>query len=343
MKYRRPTAIDLFAGCGGLTLGLKQAGFDVLAAIEIDEIAAKTYSMNHPEVEMWEDDIRDVHPLEMMEDLKLKEFNLDLLAGCPPCQGFSSLTTLNGKFEVDDERNDLVLEFLRYVEFLLPKTVMLENVPKLAEDKRFDLLCKRLKKLDYYVKWDILNAADYGVPQRRRRLILMASQLGKLQFAPKSRKRRTVRDAIRSLPRPGRSGDTIHDFPEYRSKRIRNLIKQISKNGGSRAELGISKQLECHKRCRGFEDIYGRMAWDKVAPTITSGCCNPSKGRYLHPTCNRGITMREAALLQSFPLKYHFCDARGKSHVAEMIGNALPPTFVRSHARIIYERLIGNI
>lgn len=334
----RPTAIDLFAGCGGLTLGLKQAGFDVLAAIEIDEIAAKTYSMNHPEVEMWEDDIRDVHPVDMMDELHLGEFELDLLAGCPPCQGFSSISTLNGHRRIDDARNDLVLLFSQYVEYLMPKIVMMENVPGLADDERFTRVCRTLKKRGYRCKWDVLNAADYGVPQRRRRLILIASLLGEPQFAPQSPDRITVRDAIGALPAPGRSGDPIHDFPENRTARVQKYIAQIRKNGGSRTELGRRKQLPCHKKCNGFKDIYGRMAWDEVSPTITSGCFNPSKGRFLHPTCNRAITMREAALLQSFPPDYVFSTERGKTHVASMIGNALPPEFVKRHAKQILIR-----
>lgn len=338
----RPTAIDLFAGCGGLTLGLKQAGFDVLAAIEIDEIAAKTYLMNHPEVEMWEDDIRDVHPADMMDELRLGEFELDLLAGCPPCQGFSSITTLNGKHQIDDDRNDLVLQFLLYVQHLWPKAVMLENVPGLAQDARFDRLCSGLRRLGYHVKWDVLNAADYGVPQRRRRLILIASLLGTPAFATPSGKRRTVRNAISKLPPPGKSGDPVHDFPENRTDHVRRYIKQIRKNGGSRMELGKRKQLPCHQDCNGFKDIYGRMAWDDVSPTITSGCFNPSKGRFLHPTRNRAITMREAALLQSFPLKYVFATDRGKTHVAEMIGNALPPPFIRAHAVTIKQHMNSN-
>lgn len=330
-------AIDLFSGCGGMTLGLKQAGFDVVGAIEIEEIAARTYEWNHPEVELWLDDIRSVHPTEMMDELGLWEFELDLLAGCPPCQGFSSITTLNGKRRVDDERNDLVLQFLKYVEHFLPKAVMMENVPGLANDNRFLRLRKRLVGLGYQVWWDILNVADYGVPQRRRRLILLASFFQPIEPARKSSKRRTVRDAISDLAHAGQSGDPLHDFPENRSNRIRAHIARIRKDGGSRTELDRRAQLQCHRDCNGFKDIYGRMAWDKVAPTITSGCFNPSKGRFLHPEYDRAITMREAALLQSFPRNYNFICDRGKTRVAEMIGNALPPEFVRIHAKAVHK------
>lgn len=314
-------------------MGLKQAGFDVVGAIEIDEVAARTYELNHPEVELWMDDIRCVHPAEMMDDLRLQEYDLDLLAGCPPCQGFSSITTLNGSREVEDDRNDLVLQFFLFVEHLLPKTVMLENVPGLARDSRFKHLCDGLRRIGYELNWDCLDAAKYGVPQRRRRLILLGSLLGPIEFAAPSRVQHTVRNAIGGLPRAGKSGDQLHDFPENRTDRIRQHIRRIRRDGGSRTELAQCHQLKCHRNCNGFKDIYGRMAWDEVAPTITAGCFNPSKGRFLHPTCDRAITMREAALLQSFPRNYKFACNRGKTHVAGMIGNALPPAFVRAHAR----------
>lgn len=333
------TAIDLFSGCGGMTLGLKQAGFDVIGAVEIDETAARTYELNHPEVELWCDDIREVHPVDMMDEFALSEFDLDLLAGCPPCQGFSSITTLNGSRRIDDARNDLVLQFLTYVEHLLPKAIMLENVPGLARDNRFLRLCDHLTSLGYHLRWDILNAADYGVPQRRRRLILLASLIGPIELAPQSDRRRTVRDAIGALGPAGRSGDPLHDFPERRTERIKAHIARIRKDGGSRTELHAEEQLQCHRDCSGFNDIYGRMAWDDVAPTITSGCFNPSKGRFLHPEHNRAITMREAALIQSFPRTYKFVTDHGKTRVAQMIGNALPPAFVRIHAEVVHRAL----
>jgi DNA (cytosine-5)-methyltransferase 1 len=124
---------------------------------------------------------------------------------------------------------------------------------------------------------------------------------------------------------------------EKRSDKVKEIIRLIPKNGGSRLDLGAENQLKCHQKCDGFKDIYGRMAWDDVAPTITGGCFNPSKGRFLHPTKNRTVTLREAALLQTFPTTYFFSLRRGKSSAAQMIGNALPPEFIRRHATRIFQ------
>lgn len=329
---KRPTALDLFSGCGGLTEGLKQAGFRVLGAVEIDSVAAETYRLNHPTVHLWRRNILRLSVPEVMRTLALKPGELDLLAGCPPCQGFSTLRTLNGSRSIEDDRNDLVLQLRRFVRGLQPKTVMIENVPGLAVDHRMETLVSVLTSCGYLTHYRICDAADYGVPQRRKRVILLAGRGAKPRFAPKSRTRKTVRDAIGSLPPPGDSGDPIHDLPENRSGHVRRLIRRIPKNGGSRTDLPESVQLPCHQNCDGFKDVYGRMAWDNVAPTITTGCFNPSKGRFVHPDQDRGITMREAALLQSFPLSYMIESRCGKTRIAQLLGNALPPEFVRRHA-----------
>lgn len=336
---RTPVAVDLYSGCGGLTLGLKQAGFTVVGAIDVDPLAVETYRANHPEVSVWKRDIRAVHPRQMRRKLRLRRGDLDLLAGCPPCQGFSTIRTRNGSKAADDPRNDLVYEFIRFVREFMPKAVMIENVPALDRDERIVRLGRVLRALGYQVRHRVLNAAEYGVPQRRRRMILLASRFGRVRFARRTRKERTVRWAIERLPSPGDMGDELHDLAERRSQRISRLIRQIPKDGGSRIALGMENQLDCHIRCDGFKDIYGRMAWDRVAPTITSGCTNPSKGRFLHPEQDRAITLREAALLQSFPDSYSFSLRRGKTGAAALIGNALPPEFVRRQAVSIRRHL----
>ena len=297
------TAIDVFSGCGGLTLGLKNGGFSVLGAVELSALAVETYCKNHPEVHVWQEDIRKLKPNDILKTLNLNKGELTLLAGCPPCQGFSRLTRLNGKREINDPRNDLVLDYLEFAKRLRPKVVMLENVPGLEHDTRFTRLIEGLQNLGYDVNHRILDAANFGVPQRRRRLVLIGSRVIDPVFAKASDAKRTVASAIGNLPKSGESGDELHDMPERRSTRVTELIRQIPKDGGSRMDLGKSRQLACHKRCDGFKDIYGRMAWNAVAPTITSGCFNPSKGRFLHPEENRCITLREAAFLQSFPRK----------------------------------------
>lgn len=335
----KPVAIDLFSGCGGMTLGLKRAGFRVVGAIELEALAVETYKKNHPGTHVWHGDICDVTVAEVQRKLGLEPRQLDLLAGCPPCQAFSRLRTLNGKRRVRDEQKDLVLEFARFVRVLRPRAVMLENVPKLARDPRLKELKTILRDLGYRVDVKVLNAADFGVPQRRRRMILVAGRVGQIEFAPQSTKRRSVAGAIKQLTPPDRSRDRLHNYKDLRSPDVEELIRTIPHDGGSRSDIPDEDQLDCHKRCDGFYDVYGRMAWTDVAPTITSGCINPSKGRFLHPEQDRAITLREAALLQSFPRDYHFSLRRGKYPAAEMIGNALPPEFVRRQAETVREYL----
>lgn len=341
-KTRRLRAIDLFSGCGGLSVGLKSAGFGVIAAVENDDVAAATYALNHPEVKLLQKDIQTVSAHGLMKELGLRRSELDLLAGCPPCQGFSTLRTRNGAKRNRDRRNNLVGEMLRFARVFRPKAIMMENVPRLKDHKLFEDLCAELERLGYRLSFDVKDAALYGVPQRRKRLILIGAKRRKLEFAREARTIRTVRDAIGDLPSPQKSRDKLHAMPgNKRSEKVAKLIRDIPKNGGSRSDLPKSRQLACHRRSDGFKDIYGRMAWDDVSPTITGGCFNPSKGRFLHPSANRVISMREAALLQSFPRSYRFTLSAGKQAIALMIGNALPPEFIRRHAGQIREALIA--
>jgi DNA (cytosine-5)-methyltransferase 1 len=334
----KPKAIDLFSGCGGLSLGLTQAGFRVVGAIEIDPLAVETYKTNHKKVFIWQKDITKLSVRAVKKQLNIKRGELDLLAGCPPCQGFSTMSTLNGKHGFNDPRNDLVFQFLRFVRGLRPKAVMMENVPGLAKDERIRKVVAALEGMGYICKHNVLDAANYGVPQRRRRFILVAGLGKKIPFGRIARKKRTVRDAF-SLLDERATTDTLHNLKENRSTKVMERIRAIPKDGGSRLDLGEEHQLECHRKCSGFKDVYGRMAWDAVSPTITGGCFNPSKGRFIHPTEDRAISMREAALLQSFPADYFFSDKRGKCSVAQMIGNALPPEFIRRHAHMILEKI----
>ncbi len=330
-----PTAFDCFAGCGGMTEGFRQAGYRIIGAIEIDPCAVKVYKLNHPCVHVWQNDIENVSAQSILRVLKLRKGELDLLGGCPPCQGFSTLRTRNGKRRVRDKRNDLIFEFQRLVLNLRPKQVMLENVPRLIKDRRLRSFVQSLEDAGYTLNADVLNVAHYGVPQRRRRAVVVASRVGEPFMASKDAAIHTVRQAIGSLRPAGNSGDPLHDMPENRSAVVRERIRRIPKNGGGRASLPRHLRLECHSRSDGFRDVYGRMAWDQPAPTITTGCFNPSKGRFLHPDENRAITIREAALLQSFPYSYEFPVEFGKVRLAEMIGNALPPAFICLHAKAL--------
>ncbi|GAB3309940.1 DNA cytosine methyltransferase [Luteimonas notoginsengisoli] len=335
------TAVDLFSGCGGLSYGLLKARFQVVAAVEIDEKAQRTYELNHPDVHLFKQDIREVTPLGVMRKAGLRRGDLDLLAGCPPCQGFSRLRTKNQKTYVRDERNNLVSHFLRFVKAMNPKTVMLENVPALGRDGRFTRVKNQLVALGYEVVVHVLDAADYSVPQRRKRLIMLASRVCTPSIAPAATERVTVRQALSGLLAPSRTKDALHALREKRSQAVRDLISLIPKDGGSRSDLGPQHQLACHLRSDGFKDVYGRMSWDDVSPTITSGCHNPSKGRFLHPARNRTITLREAALLQGFPRDYQFDVAHGKEAIALMIGNALPPPFIAAHAGSLRKGLLA--
>lgn len=331
-------AIDLFCGAGGASVGLKKAGFEVVLSLDIEPVAIETYKMNHERTtkHILCEDINELSAERVLDLSGLKKGELDLLAGCPPCQGFSSMRTKNGKLSVADHRNDLVFQFLRMVRELLPKAVMMENVPALSKDYRMEIVLKELGELGYHVgdnTVQVVNIADYGVPQRRRRMVMTTVRNGKFTHQKPDVKKMTVRDAIdgkNKLPPVGKSGDILHDWPTKRSKEMEEYIRIVPKDGGSRADTPKKYWKPCHLRYpNGFKDVYGRMKWDDVSPTITSGCDNPSKGRFIHPEENRAISLREAAILQSFPKKYKFSPAKGKTGIALMIGNALPPKFIQ--------------
>lgn len=337
-------AIDLFAGAGGLSVGLERAGFRVAAAVELDRHAASTFQLNHRSAHVVVDDIRNVKASALRAGACLGERRLDLLTGCPPCQGFSTLRTRRKGSSVADPRNGLILEFLRLIRELRPRAVVLENVPGLAEDAGYAQFCRSLTRLGYNYSAGVVDAAEFGVPQRRKRLVLAA--LHELEVPsgllnPGRRKVANVSDGIAGLPKAGRSGDALHDLPERRSEAVLARIKATPKDGGSRSDLPPEDQCQCHKRSSGFFDVYGRMAWSAPAPTITSGCSNPSKGRFLHPEEHRAITLREAALLQTFPRHYQFDMTRGKEHVAAQIGNAFPPNLITPIARRLARALLA--
>jgi DNA (cytosine-5)-methyltransferase 1 len=335
-------ALEMFCGAGGMTVGLKAAGFEVLGAIDNEPLAVEAYRANHPEVRVWKGDVAALDPVKLVAEIGIGPGELDLLAGCPPCQGFSTIRTRRKSINVPDKRNRLVAHFARWAELLQPRALMMENVPGLADDIRLRRLVRRLERAGYGVTYGILDAADFGVPQRRARFVLLATLGMTVPFAPVARSRRTVRQAIGRLALPERSTDPLHNHGEIRSTEVRERIAAIPAEGSLRL-LGKEHQLECHRRTNGFYDIYGRMAWDEPAPTITGGCINPSKGRFLHPEQNRAITLREAALLQSFPPDYKLPLDRGKYRAAELIGNALPPRFVERHAGQLAKALLDGL
>ncbi|MCK4618851.1 MAG: DNA cytosine methyltransferase [Desulfobacterales bacterium] len=329
-------AIDLFSGCGGLSEGLKQAGFKVIAGVEIDNNAVKAYRMNHADTVLFESDIR---KLDTGKVLKLLKGNpLHLLAGCPPCQGFSSIRRLNRKSAVCDERNSLIDEYYRFVEELNPLTIMLENVPGIIDYILFIEIVRKLKILGYNINYKIVDVADYSVPQRRKRLVLVGSKMGKINIASGINTPTSVRDVIGKLKK--NLNDELHKIYPKHTEYIQKMISLIPKNGGSRKDLPEHYELECHKKKNvGFNDVYGRLRWDTVSSTITGGCLNPSKGRFLHPKEDRCISAREAALLQTFPIDYKFPTDIPRAELALLIGNALPPEFSRIQAENIFHHI----
>ncbi|MGO9613054.1 MAG: DNA cytosine methyltransferase [Dissulfurispiraceae bacterium] len=319
-------SVDLFAGCGGLSEGMVKAGFIAKTAVEIDRYAVLAYRMNHPDTKIIEKDIREVSAHEIIDGLNGEP--LHLAAGCPPCQGFSIVRRLNRKRSARDKRNDLILEYLRLVKELMPLTIMMENVPGLIDYHLFKDIVKDLDRLGYSPKVAIANLKDYGVPQNRKRLIMVGSLLGDIEIADGTGEKVTVKQVIGGLEPVEVTEDPLHKITTDHSPEVMERIRLTPKDGGSRTDLPENYTLKCHKKANvGFNDIYGRLRWDDYSSTITGGCLNPSKGRFLHPEEDRVITPREAALLQSFPREYKFPVAIPKASLALMIGNALPPRF----------------
>jgi len=337
------TCVDLFSGGGGLTVGLKRAGFKILAAVEIDSRAFATYKANHPEAQAYKQDIRTVRGKDL---LKLSPGRkIDLVAGCPPCQGYTSLTS---KYRREDPRNELLLEMSRIVREIKPRAVMMENVPGLAKRGKllFDRFLDELSAVGYRVNWEILQAADYGVPQTRRRLVLLAGKGFHIPLPPPTHSKlprghlkawRTLRNVIKNMPDPltleearARGGPQLFGWHVVRTLSTKN-IDRMKKASPGKSWRSIPKKLRpiCHKELNtGFSNVYGRLSWDQVSSTITGGCTTFSKGRFGHPQENRTISVREAALIQTFPSNY-ILDTLFMDDVCDIVGNALPCDFAK--------------
>lgn len=333
------TAVDLFCGGGGLTVGIKQAGFRVLSAVEIEPHAFSTYKANHPEVNAFKQDIRLISGEDLISDVG--ERKIDLLAGCPPCQGFSSLTA---KYHREDPRNELLKEFQRLVREIMPRAIMMENVPGLAKTAIFNDFLNELRTLGYETSHKVLEVADFGIPQTRRRLVLLAGLGFAIPIPSPTHSRegrnglpswRTLRDAIDGFPEPNTLSETqrlggpravkwhvVRDLSEINKKRLKH-----TQSGTSRAELPIELRPNCHRDSdQGFSNVYGRLSWDKPSATVTSGCTTLSKGRFGHPDKQRTISVREAATIQTFPDEY-IIDTDYMDRACSIVGNALPCRF----------------
>jgi DNA (cytosine-5)-methyltransferase 1 len=332
------TAVDLFCGSGGVTAGLKAAEWTVIAAVDNDPVASNTYRLNHPEVTFIEDDITAPSTAVALAQA-VAGVSIDLMVICAPCQPFSSQNRKRG----NDDREQLIVKSLALVEIVDPKLIFFENVPGLAGPSYRTVLAElrlELTRLGYCMTDPLVkDAAEFGVPQRRRRCIMVASKnavsLEAFITADLQQPERTVYDAIFRLMILDNGDrhptDPLHCARTHSPLALQRL-RNIPRDGGSRSNLPAYLELACHKArdSNAFPDVYGRMSWDRVAPTLTTGCTDVTKGRYAHPQQDRAITLREAARLQTFDDDYRFTGNR--SDIARQIGNAVPPAMIAHFA-----------
>ena len=356
MGDMKPTAVELFSGCGGLTKGMRDAGFNVTAAVENDPVSAQTYRWNNRKTNLLQKDIRKVSAEELVHAAGSNQ--VALLAGCAPCQGFCSLTS---KYRRHDPRNELLLTMADLIGEIRPMAVLMENVSGVIGRGKpvFDEFVRRVSGLGYQCSWQIEQMADYGVPQSRKRLVLLAGLGFKIAFpkpthAPKpdenSRLRPwvTLRDVIADMEPPVTLKESLaNGGPQsYNWHVVSDLQAQVRKRldaaepGKTWTMIDESVRPECHRNnYSGFTNTYGRMAWDQVSPTITGGCTTASKGRFGHPDKSRyTISVREAAILQTFPKNYKLL-TDGMGAACNLIGNAVPPLYARVVARKILSTL----
>lgn len=328
----RPTdVVDLFCGAGGLTHGLKRAGLNVVAGIDNDPGCRHAYESNNS-AGFLEAAIEELHPRQI-EELFTKGCTFRALVGCAPCQPFSSYVPTSKK---NDDRNsaNLLDAFAALILAVKPDFISMENVPRIISFKGGSVLRAFVEKLSdsYYLSSSIVSCCDYGIPQTRRRFVLLGSRHGPLELpAPTHRDDPpTVKQAIGWLE-PIAAGETHPDDRLHRAAGLgdKNLRRiRASRPGGTWEDWPSELLSACHRgEAATFRNVYGRMEWDAPAPTITTGSFNYGRGRFGHPTQDRAISLREAALLQTFPVDYEFVDATSDvrfSHVARLIGNAVP-------------------
>lgn len=323
-------AIDLFCGVGGLTHGLERAGIEVRLGVDIDPACEYPFTANNKAKFL----LRSVEDLGV-NDLKqfYKKGEIKLLAGCAPCQTFS---TYNQKADESDNRWWLLKHFSRLVSGLLPELVTMENVPGLEDQNVFHQFVSDLRNDGYSVNYGVINCAQYGIPQKRNRLVLLASQIGPLAvLTPEQFGNRacSVMEAIGKLP-PIKAGSTHPDDPLHRSSELSdiNLLRiRASKPGGTWRDWPNELLVKCHTKSTGktYPSVYGRMSWDEPSPTITTQFYGYGNGRFGHPEQDRAISLREGAILQSFPIDYKFTrpgDPILQRSIGRLIGNAVPVT-----------------
>lgn len=336
--------VDLFCGAGGLTHGFMQEGLPVVAGIDVDPACRFPYEQNNGAARFIERDIKTVTPDEI-DDL-FGDADVTILAGCAPCQPFS---TYAQRYELDgrDGKWGLLYEFARLVEGTIPDVVTMENVPTVAKHEVFHDFVAALARLGYEVWYGVVDSSYYGVPQVRRRMVLLASKHGKIEMVPPTRQKpKTVKQAIGRL-HPLRAGESSPKDKLHVASRLSqtNFARiRASKPGGTWRDWPRSLVARCHRAESGrtYPGVYGRMEWDKPAPTMTTQCYGFGNGRFGHPEQDRAISLREAAILQSFPPSYAFFPKGEKVHfkvLGRLIGNAVPVDLGRAIGRSITRHL----
>ena len=324
-------AVDLFCGIGGLSYGLKQSGIQIQAGVDLDPKSQFPFEANNRAQFIH----RSVTEVSGEEITQLYSSNsIRLLAGCAPCQPFSRYS--QGPKGRSDDQWKLLGEFARLIRESGPELVTMENVPNLASHEVFKDFVSDLKNLGYHVSYRVVNCDEHGLPQTRKRLVLIASLLGYIEFKLPKNRTVTVREVLSDFA-PLSAGDIDPVDPFHRSSRLSELnLKRIkaSKPGGTWRDWPEYLRAECHKKRSGrtYTAVYARMSWDKPAPTITTQFHGFGNGRFGHPEQNRAITLREGAALQGFPKSYKFVEP-GKpiafDAVGRLVGNAVPPPLGR--------------
>lgn len=334
--------VDLFCGAGGLAYGLKAAGLTIAAGVDLDPACRYPFEKNcrgHFE----EKSVSDLTKAEL--DGWFNEADVRVLAGCAPCQPFSTYSQAR---KTPDARWDLLRSFLRIANEVRPEIVTMENVRGLAAKPIWKEFVSGLRGAGYHVAWDEVVCTDYGVPQSRKRLVLIASLLGPIQV-PKAEPGEvplTVRSAIAELPKLKAGQASTTDSLHVACKLSETNLKRIkaSKPGGTWRDWPADLRAACHTKGTGetYPSVYGRMAWDAPAPTMTTQCFGYGNGRFGHPEQDRAITLREAAILQSFPRDYSFLpegETPTFAKVGMLIGNAVPPKLGQAIGTIIAAHL----
>lgn len=323
-------AIDFFCGVGGLTRGLLDSGITVLAGVDTNERLREAYEYNNSPSQFICSDIREINIEQLQSQLGIKAGDTVLYAACTPCQPFSTLNKLKG----EDERKYLLLAFAEIVRKCPPDFILVENVPGLNNAygkmvyEKFIAIMSEVGFTDQNIDSALLDANNYGVPQTRKRFILIASKHGTIKLPkPTEGPKPVVRDYLKNYPSLN-DGEESTAYHNHISRKLqphhRRIVQAIPKNGGSRQDIeDISILLDCHKKNpKAHKDVFGRMSWEKPAPTLTCRCADVYCGRFVHPEQDRGLSLREAATLQTFPDHYLFFGTF--QQIARQIGNAVP-------------------